>query len=264
MKYDHRQKAGNERDIPKHVGLLAALDVLCGSCRGSLRYADAFAGPAASRLEPGGEWVRGVGKFDTARVQELHAEMFVKWYFARPSCTGALYPGSAMIASDVAAAHRLIFQPRLHDINPEVVTDLNRWWPGSALTTPFRVEGRTFDDLLFIDPPGVRSKRQPSYREWELLRGLAQTGKHVLMWLPIGGGADGSPSRRSLQQAEVLLEDGLCVTRVQWKRGVRTIGCHLVYRLPSPAVSALMSAVLAVVEACAWSVRIVQHAGCVT
>lgn len=261
MIYDHRQKAGNEGDIPKHVGLLAALYVLCDSCRGSLCYADAFAGPSGSRLVPGGEWVRGVGKLDTSRLQDPYAKMFVEWYLARPRHAGSLYPGSAMIASDVAAAHSLKFQPRLHDINPNVVTDLNRWWPGSASATPFTDEDTTVSDFLFIDPPGVRSKRQPGYPEWELLRQLAHKGKHVLMWLPIGGGSDGSPSTRSLRQAEVLLKDGFCVTRVQWRRGVRTIGCHLFYRLPAAAVTALRLSVLAIVKACAWSVQLVQHEG---
>src|SRR5688572_13202069 len=106
MRYDHRIHAGNKGDVVKHVALVAALrTAMEANRRRSFRYADAFAGPSGTTLRRTGEWVRGIGSVDRGkRPRSRDVRSWLSWYLPRPILPGGRYPGSALIAADVAAS----------------------------------------------------------------------------------------------------------------------------------------------------------------
>ena len=92
MDYDHRTKADNQGDVVKHVALLAACRVAFGETGGSVRYVDAFAGPAGSLLLPGSQWTGGAGKVDrSAEPVSPDVGKWLDWYLVRPLLVGSRY-----------------------------------------------------------------------------------------------------------------------------------------------------------------------------
>jgi 23S rRNA A2030 N6-methylase RlmJ len=172
MCYDHHKKSGNEGDVVKHVALLAVLDTLL-ACHNQdeFRYADTFAGYAHNPLTPGNEWQNGIGRLfqkGDHLSENVHTNLWFSWYLSnRPDLNRGTYPGSSLIASDVCRKHSK--QPRLAlwDISTEVIADLqNSYGEGdyqlhceSASTEASDVKNA---ELIFIDPPGLRSRQNRS------------------------------------------------------------------------------------------------------
>ena len=103
--YHHATKSGNQGDVVKHVALLAALDVVLAAWPGGFfRYADTFAGDAQHVLGEGGAWQEGVGRLADEPQLEAnpHTALYKRWYLPRPLVRGGAYPGSGLVAADVA------------------------------------------------------------------------------------------------------------------------------------------------------------------
>ena len=135
--YDHAEKCGNEGDVVKHVGLLAALDAVLGSWPGgSFRYADTFAGYAQTVLGDGGScaWQHGagllVGEADLAA--NPHTALWQRWYLGRPQVRGGAYPGSALLAADVARHREVPIRLALWDVSEPAVASLRATWGDRA------------------------------------------------------------------------------------------------------------------------------------
>jgi hypothetical protein len=248
----------------KHVALLAALQAMIGSGGPrTFRYGDAFAGPSDSILRAGGEWQQGVGRLDRGRrVQSLALRTWLRWYLPRPVLLGSRYPGSATIAEDVAAAHSRRLRMSLWDSCREVVDDLRSTFPKQRVfheaVSAQAVEAEQLDFLL-VDPPGVASPRNRENPDWSELLALIGLGQHMLAWLPVNAGVVkgharvSRPAEQQLQAARNLPRTE--VSRVRWAQGGRTIGCHLIYRVPPSVSRAIRRAVEEVCRIFGWHVE---------
>lgn len=258
MPYDHRLKAGNEGDLPKHVALVAALDMLCASHQGRpFFYVDAYAGFFGSRLRRGAEWSRRVGRLNsrTAHRRNRHVARFIDWYFSRPNLTGSIYPGSAMIATDVAALYGLRLRAVLADTYPPALADLRLYCKGVKEGPIQPKSSLRRADLIFLDPPGIESATHPEYPTWQSIRDMVALESNLLLWLPVAGISKGRLADVSLSQCRELRELGCGVTRVVWRlKGFRTVGCLLAYRLPTAAARALRSATSAAIRSLGWRI----------
>lgn len=241
--YDHAEKCANEGDVVKHVALIAALDVVLADWpRDVFAYADTFAGYASTVLRPGGTWARGAGRLhgDDALDRNAHAGLWRRWYLARPGLEGTAYPGSSLIAADVARRRGVSLAPVLWDIAPGALADLRAIWGRGAEIhdRPARAEDPALQaaDFVFVDPPvailgaEVRSYLAPPRRAGSLV------------WLPL----------LRDERTDAALPDHAGID-VRWGGPARTIGCRLFHRLPPPAAGALEQAVRHVAAVAGWT-----------
>jgi len=259
--YDHRQHAGNQGDVVKHVALIAALQTTLEETQEiPFRYTDAYAGPSGSMLMPGGEWQCGVGRIDRTRsIRSPHVRTWLQWYLPRPALLGTRYPGSALIASDLAADAGKELLLRLWDTSGSVVSELRAFFGKSAVTEGAvcpSARSVVHADFLFVDPPSAASR-------WNVLLKLLQQGRHLLAWLPVNVAVvDGSTrvSKLAEKQLRAAMDlEGVRATKVLWAQGGRTIGCHLLYRISPRATAAVRQAVAEVVRLSCWSRQEVEH-----
>lgn len=251
--YDHAEKCGNEGDVVKHVGLLAALDSILSSWSGGFfRYADTFAGYAQCVLGDGGEWPRGVGLLadQSALGDNPHTALWHRWYLARPVTRGSAYPGSSLIAADVARDREVPIRISLWDISDEAIASLRATWADRAFVFPRPADPRESDvaeaDFLFVDPPDIET--------WPAIRPTLEPSRRggTLVWLPISATGD-EPIRAAVDDARAL---GYAMDEVRWASGgSRTIGCRLLHRVPPPARRNLEAAVRHVASVAGWVVQ---------
>lgn len=272
MSYDHHTKAGNEGDVVKHVALLAVLDSLLGDHHGSdLRYADIFAGYAYSPMIRGNGWEKGVGKLFQRGEQlseNCHTKLWHEWYLrGRPHLLGGVYPGSSLIATDVCQLHKK--QPRLAlwDLSPAVIANLMEtfWGQGHHIfcrpATPAAKPIKTAD-FVFIDPPGLQSRKNRSYPSWDELHQFfvqRPQSQSVMVWLPVKAKTTTSPPEEddaSVQARSNAEQYGLRTIRVRWRRGGQTIGCILMGCVPDTAWVAMEAAVRHVVTIADWQAQL--------
>lgn len=138
MTYDHNTKAGNRGDVAKHVALIAALgEILKSWPQQNFRYADTFAGYAYNPLGPKSAtdgWATGIGALaDRQRVGQPKAPSLEAWLrryvWSRQSPQYGVYPGSTVIALDVAA------EMNRHDEIQVAAWDLSPGAVASLMTT---------------------------------------------------------------------------------------------------------------------------------
>lgn len=249
--YDHAEKSGNEGDVVKHVGLLAALDSVLGTWPGGFfRYADTFAGYAQCVLGDGGEWPHGVGLLaDRERLGvNPHTALWRRWYLARPVVRGSAYPGSSLVAADVARDREVPIHLALWDVSGEAVESLRATWGDRAFVFHRPAEPRepavVEADFLFVDPPDLDA--------WSSIRPTLEPSREggTLLWLPVLKGDGDAPHARAVEDVRAL---GYGVEDVRWTpRGGRTVGCRLVHRLPHGAGRALEAAVRHVARVAGW------------
>lgn len=265
--YDHSSHAGNQGDVVKHVALLAALRIALEEGSRRLRYVDAFAGPSGSILLPGGEWLRGIGSVNRATsFRSPDVKAWFQWYLARPTVIGSRYPGSSLIAADVATHAGKAVNMTLWDTSPQVIADLRNVFGNQAVVhAGVDANSRSIReaDFLFVDPPGIASPAKPFFPEWPLLLRLLAQGRHMLAWLPVNVTVVRRVAKVSSRSEDQLQEvrdlKGTAVTRVLWAHGGRTIGCYLVYRTTPKAVDAIQQGVMEVVSLCKWPRKEVCH-----
>jgi len=280
--YDHRPHAGNQGDVVKHVAFVAALDTVLGSSRSQpFRYADTFAGRAFTEIieehRSRGGWGGGIGhlkghsiKFDGNR----HVQWWKERYLAHDNLLGAKYPGSSVIARDVCESRNMRVHLSLWDSCGEVSDDLRREFDPNI----HHIFGRKAEssevavreaNFLLIDPPGLKSDRQPEYPPWETIRQflIDRPGQQaVLLWLPVNAVTRSKPpgeNQASWDARNDAIRLGCRAIRIRWAWGGTTIGCHLVYHLPDKAEKALREAVECVVEAEGWRARLPAGLQCI-
>ncbi len=259
--YDHHKKAGNQGDVVKHIALIAALDKVLHNHRGPVfRYADIFAGYAHNPLVKGNEWKQGIGKLFGRQGLDKneHTALYERWYLTRPQLLGGMYPGSSLIAADMAAWKKKKIDVCLWDTSGFVIADLNKVFFGQGQSifdkpaSPNQKEVRSADFLLTDPPDGEK-------QTWDLIcQFLANDNPAVLIWLPVNANAAKKPpieDKQSELSRTAALRLGCDVTKVRWYRGGRMIGCQLIYRLPAEARTALRRAVEHVASILDWEYR---------
>ncbi|NEX23831.1 hypothetical protein G3480_26850, partial [Thiorhodococcus mannitoliphagus] len=183
--YDHQTKAGNAGDVVKHPALMAVLKGLLAEHEGPFRYADAFAGRWESILLEGAGWADGIGVF-IARWHGANPDV-QSWHRQWRAAAGARYPGSTQLAERLLAKHGR-YQIRAFEIVDAYAASLREGLGEAAVVTRPATPSDWTDwrpDLLFIDPPGVRSVRRSDDPLLEDLLDLAEGLPNVLLWLPL-------------------------------------------------------------------------------
>jgi len=206
--YDHAEKSGNEGDVVKHVGLLAALDTILTAWPGGFfRDADTFAGYAQCVLGDGGEWPHGAGLLaDRDRLRDNpHTTLWQRWYLARPVTRGSAYPGSSLIAADVARDRQVAIRLSLWDVSEAAVASLRATWGDRAFvfSRPADPEEAavTEADFLFVDPPDLEA--------WSAIRPMLVPPRRggTLLWLPTLGDEGDEPVAAVVKGVGRLLSD---------------------------------------------------------
>lgn len=249
-RYDHQTKAGNEGDVVKHPALTAALNGLLSEHNGLFHYADAFAGRWEYELQRNGAWTSGIGQFAACwaggnRDVEL-------WRRQWTAAKGLHYPGSTQLARRILS-DRGNYEIRAFEIVEAYADSLRIKLGEEAVFTRSATPadwGEWRPDLLFVDPPGLRSNRKRDYPKlWSLLQ-LAQGIENVLMWLPMVGdrGSRGntvSPPPSTRKIADECARRGFQALAVRWCDDGPMPGCLLVFRLASPKVARRVTATVA-------------------
>ena len=243
--YDHQTKAGNAGDVIKHPALIAALKGLLAEHQGPFRYGDAFAGRPAYELREDGAWPSGIAQL-AARWAGGNRDVGL-WRRQWTAASGALYPGSTRLAQRVLAG-RGNDEIRAFEIVDACADELRGELGEEAVFTRSATPADWVDwrpDLLFIDPPGLRSERRPDDPTLESLLRLAAPGaehvRNVLLWLPMVGEGRSSGIARPLDAGasrtrDVCVQSGFGVLAVRWHEDGPMPGCLLVFRFQSPKV----------------------------
>jgi 23S rRNA A2030 N6-methylase RlmJ len=259
--YDHHAKAGNQGDVVKHVALVAALRAEWATPQARTRsYADLFAGYAHNPIASGGSWQHGIGvirtRFDAGvKVTNPDLERWYRWYVApRPQLEMGVYPGSSVIAYDIATSIDTAARLSLWDTSQRCVESLS-----SVFGAPHQVHDRKAEvdeddvrtaDFLLIDPP--------DRTHWPMIRSVLRAGRaasqSALVWLPLTAGDGEEPEEEaSIQCCKDAQAEGCGILRVYWDAsGSNTIGCLLAYRLSPAGRNAVRSAVREVVSLGGW------------
>ena len=135
--YDHNRKAGNEGDICKHLGLIAAVgETVAHTGDSPFKYADIFAGYAKNPLRGGCEWPQGIGL--VAGPDLLSGNRHVAFWaecakLNEPPTVGGTYPGSAWFAREVCNRRGRLIELWLWETASAPNNDLRTISGGSCL-----------------------------------------------------------------------------------------------------------------------------------
>ena len=254
-RYDHQTRAGNEGDVVKHPALVAALNELLAEQEGVFRYADAFAGRWEHDLGKADAWRKGIEKF-AARWKGGNPDIgfWREQWTADPSSP---YPGSVQVAKRILAI-RKSYEIRAFEIYETYAAGLRKELGKGKVVTRSATSAdwaHWKPDLLFNDPPGLKSKKNPCFPTLQSLLQGAKDLPNVLMWLPMttrGNKGDGLLPL-SAATIDTWLQCGNSdfeISAVRWSDSAPLCGCLLVYRFDSPTVAhRVNAAVVEVVEA---------------
>ena len=270
--YDHHKKAGNQGDVVKHPALVAAVDgILEHAHGGAFRVFDTFAGYAHNPIVKGNEWQNGIGHIHRLgrETDNPHVNAWMAQWRVGTQLLGNVYPGSSVFVLKTCQSRNVSFRASLWDTSPTVIAQLMTVYAkldvqihGRA-ATPSDVRNNSVD-FLFIDPPGIRSSKNPDYPRLEDLTEFLDGEHHVLIWLPLVADISVRPppeSDNSQNWRTTFTNHGLSATTVRWTPGGPICGCQLFYRLPSKATRAMRQAVAATVALTDWNMNTVEHFG---
>jgi 23S rRNA A2030 N6-methylase RlmJ len=239
--YDHQTKAGNEGDVVKHSALVAALNGLLAAHAGVFRYADSFAGRCENDLSKTGAWRRGIGQFAPRRHGgNPDLELWRAQWTAAPS---GFYPGSTKLAKKILAK-RGSYEIRAFEREEAYAEGLRREHGDEAVIThsASASDWKVWTpDLLFIDPPGLKSENNPSFPTLESLLQSMKGVNNVLIWLPmITGMNKGCPIdviNNAVDSLRATLNEGFQVLAVCWDNSGSMPGCFIAFRFRSSKVA---------------------------
>lgn len=235
--YDHNTKVGNRGDVVKHPALIAAMEGLLSRQAGRpFLFADMYAGFGHHMLRPGsGQWEEGIGRVKSAGLPaDSHRSIrhWFDWYLRpRPSLAYGTYPGSSVIALDVANSEGASVRVAAWDKSSLAIANLDEalghhhtTYARSAKPTDVDVQRA---DFLFIDPP--------SPEHWFRIKKLLAVCANTLIWFPLHSKAGSlAPSADGAWSDAQSLSVGYRLARVQWDPPKRysqpLIGCQLIYR----------------------------------
>jgi 23S rRNA (adenine2030-N6)-methyltransferase len=188
MEYDHRRHAGNVGDLWKHLVLAEVSDRLFEA--GIQVYVESHAGYPEYVLQPGGEWVGGIGRLWPHREDLTRYLYFQILGDLNP---GGLerYPGSASIVLEIAEKRGVSLRAELWDSSPEVERAWRSLEKGRSLNTRFHHGdgfsgvARLTDELdepalLLVDSPYI--EKGDAFLAEELLSRSAAAGWVALSW----------------------------------------------------------------------------------
>lgn len=248
--YDHQTKAGNVGDVIKHPALTASLNGLLSEHNGMFRYADAFAGRWEYALQRDGVWTSGIEQF-AARWAGGNPDVDF-WRRQWKAAAGRHYPGSTQLAQRIVFDHGN-YEIRAFEIVEAYADSLRQKLDETAVFTRSATPADWSEwqpDLLFVDPPGLRTNRKPDYPTlWSLLQ-LARGIENVVMWLPMAGergssGSTVSPAPSTQKIANECARRNFEALAVRWCDDGTMPGCLLVLRFASPKVTRRVSAAVA-------------------
>jgi len=269
--YDHNKKAGNQGDVVKHPALIAAVDsIIQDSQAECFNFFDTFAGYAYNPLLKGNEWVNGINHIHRfgRSSENPHVKSWMSMWQLGTELTGNVYPGSSLFTLKTCQNRGIPFRGTLFDISPAVVSQLMTVF--ADLDTQVLTRTATIRDikcgpsadLLFIDPPGIRSEKNRHYPAVSALTAFVEGKHNVLVWLPMVTDLSNNPIQEhsnSSNWRQAFVNAGLAATTVRWGLGGPVCGCQLFYRLPPIAVAAVRSAIVATLSLTDWTTKDVMH-----
>ncbi|MEW4454510.1 hypothetical protein AB1L30_17675 [Bremerella sp. JC817] len=271
--YDHNTKAGNHGDIVKHVALTAAIRCALESFNGEVfRYADTFAGYAWNPLndDKGLEWKQGIGELIKRRERFGENPDIKHWansYLIDDELAGTQYPGSSVLVRDILKARGVGFTLSLWDTGDDPVASLKVEFEDDA--TIYQRPARPDEDavlnadVLFIDPPGLKTKGKREYPSWQEIKAFLpskDSPRLFMMWLPIKAVTMRDniplkpPGEDSLSDTvrNELTELGFTVLKVRYLPSGRTIGCQIIHNFTGDAARQISDAVSTAIEIAGW------------
>ena len=133
MQYHHSTKAGNPGDVVKHVLLAELLARLRLEGEEMPVYFETHAGPAMHLLEPGGEWLDGLGALSAGDGGSAYERLVLAEGDGMSAPAGwRTYPGSSLIAWTVLKARKMSPFLVLCEIDPAVGAGLEDSLSGIA------------------------------------------------------------------------------------------------------------------------------------
>lgn len=235
MKYDHSNKIGNRGDVVKHAVLAAVVDRLLQDGGKTFNYVEAHTGRAEYILPQGGEWRKGIKRFQN-RVHDVVPRLlapYVDHALASKITVAQRYPGSSGLVFRMMQTRGATFRFVLYEMDPLAAADLVRYyhpWPEVTVVRSDGLQGILGIDeasLVLLDPPDLGEKD----RTKAAMEHLSNREIPFLCWIPW--------DRRTSDEdeADTLCEDleQYGPIRVSWQSEAKTgfIGCHLVLA-PSP------------------------------
>jgi 23S rRNA A2030 N6-methylase RlmJ len=260
--YDHQTKAGNNGDVVKHPALVATLNGLLAEHQGVFRYADTFAGRWENDLGKSDAWRKGIGQF--AERWDGGNPDIEFWRAQWTSDPSGFYPGSTKLAKEILS-QRGSCEIRAFEIEKDYAEGLRRELGNEAV---FKQSASASDwerwtpDLLFIDPPGLKSEEDADSPSPESLLQSAEGANIVLMWLPmIAGtnkGCDLGSINNTVDELRAAFGEGFQLLAVCWDNGGPMPGCFIAHRFRSSKVAQRVdNAVLDVVKTMGTPWRVV-------
>jgi 23S rRNA (adenine2030-N6)-methyltransferase len=234
MEYHHSTKAGNPGDVVKHSLLAELLARMAFKPGRPVVYFEAHAGPATHLLEPGGEWLEGLGALTLGDSTATYARLMSS--VAAGLVSGGVplrpYPGSSLLAWTVLRERGLPAHVILCELNPAVCLELENSWAGlDAQAADVRAADgyRELTQALRdpIEPPSFVLLDPPAFEAVAVQHSLQQCVRArvpVLAWLPVVAFPDESPP-----EVDGLVawcgDQGYPVLRATWPRPGRDDRC---------------------------------------
>ena len=268
--YDHNTKAGNQGDVVKHPALIAALDiVLQDSKPKSFHFLDAFAGYAHNPIVKGNDWSYGIGHIHSRgrSTDNPHVKTWMSLWPVGRQLVGGVYLGSSLFSQKICQNHDVEFHGSLFDISPNVISQLMSVFHNLDVQINTRsAKPKDLDnkvvDFVFLDPPGIRSDKNPCYPSIEELTAFIDGKHHIMVWLPMVADLSTKPpteNDNSRSWRKAFTDRGLSSTTVRWNAGGPICGCQILYRLPVETIAAVRAAIDATLTLTDWATKNCEH-----
>ena len=276
-KYDHHRKAGNQGDVVKHPALIAAVSELAKDTADKFVYLDAFSGHATHPLRDGSEyeWQYGIGRLSSKTSTNPHVQQWQTNYLTPGTSS---YPGSVLIALDtlrrlnvnyeIHACDRLqeplaslknhfALDANIHIHEAKIVSDDETEWPSRVH------EVVEVSDILFLDPPGLRSSKHPEFPRWSLFKEimLMRKGRGTLMWFPtVGLPKDWTrwSQENHHRRVAAAMKLGYGATYARWNSGRGKAACFMLYNF---AHEPIREAIESVMDLTDWKANVEKTVG---